>query len=159
LEHRGLQVDDYYDLFFNRVADPAGRQNWINLLMNGAREENVMAAFLVTEEFTLNYSSNNAFVTQAYQVLFDRAPESNGLNFWVNLLNNQATRSQVALSLVNTVERHQVLVTSYYQDFLNRQPDPNGFSFWVGLLNDDIFDDRDVAQGILSSIEYANLPH
>jgi hypothetical protein len=158
-EHRGIQVDGYYDQFFNRVADAGGRQFWINQMLAGAREENVMAAFTVTTEYTLSHLTNDSFVTGLYQDILNRAPDAGGLTFWVNALATNQSRSLVALGLVDTPERHQLLVTSYYADFLNRLPDSNGNAFWTNLLNQNIYQDRDVAEALLSTLEYASISH
>lgn len=158
-EHRGIQVDGYYDQFLNRAADAGGRQFWINQMLAGAREENVMAAFTVTTEYTLNHPTNDSFVTGIYQDFLNRAPDSGGQTFWVNALATNQSRSQVAVSLVTTPERHQLLVTSYYADFLNRLPDSNGNAFWTNQLNQDIYQDRDVAEALLATLEYASISH
>src|SRR3546814_8690089 len=47
-------------------------------------------------------SSNSAKITQIYQQLFNRAPEADGLNFYVDLLaNGQATLASIALDILN----------------------------------------------------------
>lgn len=158
-EHRGIQVDGYYQQFFNRTADSQGRQFWINRMLAGEDEENIVAAFVVTTEYTINQSSNDAFVTGLYDDFFNRATDPGGLSFWVNELVNGRTRTQVALDLFNTPERHQLLVTSYYQDFLNRLPDSNGNASWTNQLNQGFLQDDQVAEFLLATLEYANIPH
>ncbi len=160
VEHRGIQVDSYYELFFNRQADPAGRQNWINQFLVGMTEETMMAEFMNTPEYSALNPSNTAFVAAAYQDILNRAPEPAGQTFWVNALTNgQLTRRQVAEGLINSNERHVGLVTSYYVDFLRRQPDSFGLAFWVNQLNSGSLDDQGVAEALLATPEYAGLQH
>ena len=159
-EHRGIQVDGYYNQFLNRAPDSAGRQFWINQFLAGMSEEAMMAAFMNTVEYSQLHASNTAFVIAAYNNVLHRAPDPGGQAFWVGALNNgQLTRAQVASGLINTTERHTLLVTSYYLDFLNRQPDSFGLGFWVDQLDDGVLGDAGVAESLLASPEFAGLRH
>src|SRR6266852_6505667 len=51
-EHRGIQVDAFYQTFLNRLADSSGRAFWVNQLVTGAVSElQVEADFLTSAEY------------------------------------------------------------------------------------------------------------
>jgi hypothetical protein len=159
-EHRGIQVDGYYNLFLNRLPDAAGRQFWINQMLAGANEEKVMASFMTTTEFMLNHSSNLSFVNALYGDILGREPDPDGQAFWIDALQSlRLTRLQVVQGLIDTHERHLNLVDSYYQHFLGRQPDPDGRSFWTNQLDQKLLGDAGVVEALLATPEYFSRPH
>ena len=126
-EHRGIQVDRYYQTFFDRDPDAAGRQAWINAMLGGMSEATVMASFMTTVEYQALNPSDEAFVIAAYADLLGRLPDTAGQNFWVSALGNgQFSQAEVAQRLIDTRERHLQLVDSYYNDFFNRDADSQG---------------------------------
>ncbi len=45
-------VDILYQAFFNRAADIAGKNGWLNVLQSGGSREDVVNGFLFSQEFT-----------------------------------------------------------------------------------------------------------
>lgn len=83
-------------------------------------------------------------VSQLYVALFGRAPDSEGLAYWVNELNTGKTVVQVANAMyaVDPARPYYPLwltneevVRSFYVNVLGRQPDADGLAFWTGKLN------------------------
>jgi len=156
-EHRAIQVDGYYQQFLGRAPDPGGRDFWINRMLSGMDESDVMSEFMATAEYQLNNAANDAFLAAVYQDLFNRAPDANGQEFWLNELSSgRMTRATVADALVNTRERYLGLVFNYYDDFYSRLPDSQGVEFWVSQLTGNVLDDRAVAEALLVTTEYLN---
>jgi autotransporter-associated beta strand protein len=80
-------------------------------------------------------SLNQAYVTQLYVSLLGRQPDSGGLTFWTNLLNqNRATMSQVALGFTTSQEFRMLEVQDVYQKYLHRSADSIGLSGWTQYL-------------------------
>src|SRR5262249_25600036 len=49
-EHRGLQVDQFYQTYLHRPADATGRAIWVGALLSGASEADVVRQFLTSSE-------------------------------------------------------------------------------------------------------------
>jgi autotransporter-associated beta strand protein len=90
---------------------------------------------VLVQTISLSPSANLNYVTQLYHDLLGRAPDSGGLTFWTNLLNQgQATQYQVALAFTNSPEYRMVEVESLYTKYLHRAVDPTGLSTWTQYL-------------------------
>lgn len=82
-------------------------------------------------------SSTSAFVTSLYQDLLNRAPDPNGLNFYINLIDSGTlNRSQVAAQLFTSPEFSSggLYVIKLYIALLKRDPDFTGWKFWFNSL-------------------------
>jgi len=85
------EVQKLYVAYFGRPADPTGLNFWINQLQTNPNfYQTVSATFSTSNEFQTMYAGldNRALVTEIYDNMFARAPDAEGLNFWVNALNN-----------------------------------------------------------------------
>ena len=84
-------------------------------------------------------------ISQLYVSLFGRAPDSEGLGFWVNsLANGTTTLSKIAQSMYETSPARAYyplfatpseVVTTFYTNVLGRAPDAEGLAFWVAEYN------------------------
>lgn len=85
------EVQKLYVAYFGRPADPTGLDFWKTQLQNNQDfYQTVSSTFSTSTEFQTMYTGldNRALVTEIYDNLFARAPDQDGLNFWVNALNN-----------------------------------------------------------------------
>jgi len=83
-------------------------------------------------------------VAGLYAALFGRAPEADGLGYWVDqLANGGRTMAQVAQSMYDTAPArvtyplyltNQEIVTKFYQNVLGTT-DTDGIAYWTGKLN------------------------
>ena len=107
-----------YLAYFGRPADPGGLYWFANTLKNAGAPSDVVAleqaynsnatvkalidSFGTSAESNALYGGDNtAYVTAVYQNLFNRNPDSGGLQFWVNALNSGGlTRGKAALSIM-----------------------------------------------------------
>lgn len=82
-----------YKAAFNRVPDPEGLGFYIWGLDSGTVNLNVAAStFFNSNEFKSLYGtnpSNDIFVEKLYRNVHGRAPDSNGLDFWIAALENR----------------------------------------------------------------------
>ena len=78
-----------------------------------------------------------------YQAAFDRAPDQAGVGYWMDRLDDGATRTAVARGFVDSQEfttmyganpTDQTFVTTLYAHVLHRSPDAPGFDYWMGVL-------------------------
>ena len=159
-EHRGIQVDQIYQTYLHRPADPGGRENWINNMLSGLTEEKVTADFLNSHEYLMLHSSATSFVTGLYQDVLSRLPDSAGLSNWVGLLiSGVETQQQVIQSFIVCKERNLKTIDSYYNDFLSRPPDEAGQEAWLQVLEQGLLDDQGIAEAFLSSQEFLRGEH
>ena len=78
-----------------------------------------------------------------YQAAFNRAPDSGGLGFQIDVLDKGAALSGVAGNFIASPEfqttygslNNSAFVTQLYQNVLHRAPDAGGLAFHVGNLN------------------------
>jgi hypothetical protein len=82
-------------------------------------------------------------VTQLYVSLFGRAPDAEGLGFWVKALDNGMSFANLAQQMYNTAPArayypefatNQEIVRTFYQYVLGRPADDEGLAFWVREL-------------------------
>lgn len=79
------QIQNAYVAFFNRPADVEGLNYWLAYTGNSAE---LLNTFAQSAEYKSLYSgmNNTQLVNAVYQNLFGRAPDIEGLNYWVNQL-------------------------------------------------------------------------
>lgn len=154
-EHRGLQVDAYYRFLLDRAPDDAGKTFWVNSMLAGASETDVVQAFLTSTEYQGRHPGDAAFVTALYNDLLGRQPDAGGLAAWQQALQQGATRIDVVVGLLFSTELFTTQVESYYEAFLNRPAETAGLTIWVGLLQQRILDTTQVGATILASAENA----
>ena len=82
-------------------------------------------------------------VSQLYVALFGRAPDSEGLGYWVQQVANGASIATVADAMYGTTPARtyyplyltpEEIVTKFYQNVLGRNPDTDGKTYWTGEL-------------------------
>lgn len=97
-------VNSFYLAFYGRPADPAGLQYWSQQLANAnGNLTAISTAFATSEEATARFGSDSviARVTTIYQQLFNRAPDSAGLTYWVDAIaKGNASVAQVAINIL-----------------------------------------------------------
>lgn len=92
----------------------------------------------------LDTSGNAGQVYRIYQAAFDRKPDSGGLSFWINYMDNGYTLEQVARGFINSAEFSNLygansttdqFITKLYNNVLHRTPEQAGFDFWVNTVS------------------------
>jgi hypothetical protein len=83
-------------------------------------------------------------ISQLYVALFGRAPDSEGLGFWVGLRDAGQSLTQIANSMYATAPArayfplfltNQEIIASFYVNVLGRTADAEGLAFWTAKLN------------------------
>lgn len=105
-----------YEAVFNRAPDKGGLGYWIHQLDSGASLHSVAGAFLASDEFQQTYGSelsNEAFVSEVYENVLDRAPDPSGLDYWVRTLDDGALdRAGVLLNFSESQENRLAVLPS-----------------------------------------------
>lgn len=97
-------VNAFYLAFYGRPADPAGMKYWAEqLAKSGGNIDTIKTAFATSEEARVRFGNDTAAerITEIYQQLFDRAPEADGLAYWVNAVSKgHASMADVAIAVM-----------------------------------------------------------
>ncbi len=153
-EHRALQVDALYQSLLHRSDNAQEQGYWVAQLLGGQSEEQVSADILASPEYALTHATAASFVDGLYADVLTRAPDSAGEAFWEAMLQNGASREQVALGLLDSAEAVSLRVARDYAAYLRRPVDPAGLDFWVPAAQNSAKPTETTAVGVLSSDEY-----
>lgn len=98
-------VTSLYLAFYGRPADPAGLKYWAEQLAKADGNVDAIKGFFAdSEEAKVRFGSDTAAerVTQIYQQLFNRAPEADGLDYWVDVISKgHASVADVAITIMH----------------------------------------------------------
>jgi V8-like Glu-specific endopeptidase len=164
------EVARLYQAALDRAPDVGGLDGWtaqLNAQTLGI--VGVALGFINSAEFSSKYGmlDNSDFVTQLYQNVLHRAPDSAGEQGWTNQLNGGVSRAQVLIgfsdSLENKLDTQGTIgdpnmdeAYRLYQAALDRAPDMPGLGGWTAQL-DNGATPLQVAQGFVSSNEFTQL--
>lgn len=93
----------------------------------------------------LDVSGNAGQAYRLYKAAFDRAPENDGLKFWIGTLDSGTTLRTVTQAFIDSAEFKTLyanaassrdFVQKLYQTALHRTGDEAGVSFWASKLDD-----------------------
>lgn len=124
---------------------------------------NISQAFATSAEFQTLYGAlnNSQFITQVYQNVLGRTPDTEGLNYWTTqLAQGTLNRGEIMVAFSESPEykaksANTVNVTMLYIGMLQRAPDQNGLTYWVDQLNAGA-SLNDLIQSFLTATEYHN---
>ena len=91
----------------------------------------------------LDYDGNAGQGYRIYQAAFDRTPDTAGLDYWVNQIDNGVSILQVAAGFVQSAEFRSVygsnpsdadFIDKLYEDVLGREGETGGFNYWFDQM-------------------------
>src|SRR5262249_39297734 len=153
-EHRGIQVDGYYQTYLHRASDPIGRNFWVAVFLRGTSEEDVQRGFMESTEFMNAHTDNTDFVNELYRDVLGRAGEPAGVAFWVGQLPAVGGRDPVIRAFLGSTERATTTIDGFYTNFLKRTADPAGEAFWLNAVQTGVLNLQGVGENILASREF-----
>jgi hypothetical protein len=148
------EVQALYNQYLHRAADPTGLTNGVAFLQSGGTNEQLAAAIAGSPEYFTNRGggTNSGFLDAFYHDALGRAIDSSGAANWGAALAAGTSRTQVALSILGSLEYRQHLVGIYYNTFLDRAED-SGSATWVNALVAGARDESVIAS-ILGTTEF-----
>lgn len=153
-EHYANVVQADYQHYLGRSADPQGLQNWVGAMQHGETAEQLEAEFIGSQEYIANHGgSPSGWVSGMYQDLLGRSPDQEGVDHWVQALQNGASPSDVAHGFAASQEREEQRVTNDYVTLLGRTPSAAEVDAWVNAFEHGLTND-DVAAGFVGSPEF-----
>ena len=112
-------VNSFYLAFYGRPADPAGLAFWTRQLAdNDGNLSAITQAFATSEEAQVRYGSDtvNERISEIYQALFNRAPDSVGLTYWSNVVGQgHASMADVAVAIMGGAQGIDKALTTLRQ--------------------------------------------
>lgn len=147
-------IDHYYTSILKRSPDSSGKRYWegevertTSLGIDVKEAYMVMAGnFFNSPEYFGFGRTNEEFITDLYLTFFNRAPDTNGFNFWISNLSAGSSRDMVMyffmfspefnsfmtdLYGVTTTRAEVYAVVDFYRGILGRVPEDDGFSYWL----------------------------
>ena len=160
LEYRGIEVEDFYEKYLGRLADPQGLAVWEAFLGNGGAMLQLEAKILGSPEYFAGHgrSTNQGLVDAIYTDLLGRSPDPTGSLFFNKYLASGGSHVGLAELVLNSPEDDIIRLKSYYEEFLRRDIDAVGQAFWENLLEQGVPDEVVIA-GIVGSNEYFSQFH
>ena len=174
-------VKRLYTCCLGRNGEIKGIADWSIALANKKYTgKEVAQKFFFSTEFKNKNLDNTEFVKRLYRTFFDREADTAGLNAWVKALNQGASREQVFMGFVNSVEWANLcckygivsggqaspnitpnaatinFVTRLYTLCLGRNPDAAGLDAWARALSNRQGTGAQVARGFFNSTEFLN---
>ena len=176
----GAFIDRCYDVALGREADEGGYNYWVDNLNNGqACGAQVGYGFIFSQEYMNKNRSNEEFVTDLYSMYFDRKPDTDGFNYWLDKLNSGSDRETVFAGFANSLEFYNLctkygvtqgvylegvdntqqggincFVARLYKVCFNRLPDMGGQGGWVLKLYNGEVSGTSAAYGFVFSPEF-----
>jgi hypothetical protein len=100
------RISRLYQAFFLRDADAGGLAYWSGQADSGVSLETIASAFAQSSEFQTRYGSlsNQQFIELVYGNVLDRAPDAEGLGYWVGLLDGGLDRGTAMIGFSESVE-------------------------------------------------------
>jgi hypothetical protein len=103
---RRALVENWYQLYLRRPADPTGLADCLTRLRGGSGVLEVQAFILASEEyFRLHGSRQGSWVAGLYADVLDRSPSPREIQHWNQLLNQAGgSREQTATDFLNAAQ-------------------------------------------------------
>jgi hypothetical protein len=120
VDGHGGQTYRLYTAAFARLPDLDGLGFWMAALDRGMSLHDVAAGFVQSDEFRTLYGTNpsdEAFVNLLYQNVLHRAPEAQGLSFWLTALHNGLTHADALIGFSESPENQAALIGSIGNGF------------------------------------------
>ena len=103
----------------------SGLDSFTYQVTDGASTSGVATVQITSYEATI--------VTKLYNQVLGRSPDTGGLEFWVNQIQQGQPYGAVAQGIFDSHERLDPIIQGYYQQFLGRPADADGLSYWYGV--------------------------
>lgn len=131
-------ISALYKNILGREGEGSETAYWVERIEGGVESvADVVSAFTASAEA----QANVAPIVDLYFSAFGRAPDVEGLNYWVAAKSNGTSLSDIAKAFTQSSEFSQhatstdtAFVTALYQNALGRAPDAQGLAYWNAQL-------------------------
>ena len=152
-------LTDIYQHYLDRTPDAPGLHYWVQTMQSGTSDQQVEASFLGSREYIADHGGTGAaWVQGMYHDLLGRNPDSQGLAYWEQQLNQGASPQAVALGFAASPERAGQHIATDYWTYLGRAASPQEVNYWVGQFRQGTSNEMLVAN-FISAPEYYQQQH
>lgn len=144
-------INTIYDEALGRDADPSGANYWAGLLRQGVSSPNIAANIWGSAERVRTAGSAEIWVTQMYQNLLQRQPDSAGLTYWTQQ-SAKVGFPTVAYAFYQSQEKRIARVNELYRILLGRDADRTGANYWAERIRTE--NDLALVTHLIMSPEY-----
>jgi len=110
---------------------------------------------LTIEEPRMNpLNERHRHMTRRY--LLGRTADGSGQQWWLDRMNNGATRNTIASTIQRSPEAWTRLVENVFDEFLHRDANSTELVTWINLLASGSRTERDLAIALMTSDEYGS---
>lgn len=143
-EYRRNEINDAYEKYLHRPADPTGEAYFLNLVNisqgvpSGPGTERRTSAILISsQEYYVDRGGGTdaGFITAVFQDVLHRAPDPSALAFYGQELALGVTHVELAGQILNSIEAEIISINSLYQRYLGRPADPGGVQAFLFNLS------------------------
>jgi hypothetical protein len=133
VEYRTMLVQSWYMTFLHRSPTPGEIAMGLGQLAGPSTDEDVEAGFLGSDEYynSRGGGTNSGFVAALYQDILGRPPTAGEQAMWDTEFGNGATRIQVALKILHSVEARTRMIQMWFQAYLGRAPTDVELNFYL----------------------------
>ena len=131
-----------------------GRTAWVQFLLTGGTEVDVMRGIISSSEYANLHPSNQSFLVGLYAQVLGRSADATGEAGWLGALQNGTSRAAVAQAFLTSAETDAKVIDQFYLEFLNRPADPAGEAGWLKAMLSGQANIETVAEGFLNSSEF-----
>jgi hypothetical protein len=130
---RALSVD-----FLDRPATDGEVSQHAGAMARGESRSSVVTAYAGSDEWV------SALVTHYYESTLGRAPDEDGLRYWIDEIAGGTTPAEVASHFYGSREYFtasgdsEAWVTDLYREIVRREPDQEGLAHWSGKADDGV---------------------
>jgi uncharacterized repeat protein (TIGR01451 family) len=146
-------IQDYLQLL-HRTPSAAEVNSWVGLLKGGLTDEQVLARFASSAEYSQQTGgTDQAWVEALYHDVLSRSSDAAGMAAWLQALASGTSRLNVAFAIATSIERESIVVAADYQRYLGRGPSASEAAAWVNQLQHGMSSEQ-VAAAFVASDEF-----
>lgn len=171
-----------YQNILEREPEEEGMAYWYNALTIGEQSAaTVVTKFVFSPEFLDSNITNDEFIDRMYRTILGREAESEGKEYWLDVMRDGGSRKYVLSRFVlsnefteicNTygIDKGQVdlteakdqyfgatkFVVRLYRTVLKREPESAGLDYWVELIGTNEITPYEAAERMVNSPEFIN---
>lgn len=105
----------------------------------------VINPYQAIARMTDSVNTVGGFVNRLYQLVMERVPDAEGLEYWINMLKQKSVSGAEAVrQFIESPEftsrslSDEQYITILYRVFMGRDPDSDGYYYWMNLLKNGI---------------------
>ena len=177
-EKRRAFIQRFYQLVLDREPDTDGLNFWLSQLENSNDSDvagEIARGFFESDEFIGRQTSDSEFLDIAYHSFFDRDPDAEGKQYWIDKLSAGESRLDIVNGFIasrefvdlaasfgivaaddGSLSQIKSFVERFYQKVLDRESDADGFDYWTSKLIDGAETGGNIARGFFESDEFIN---